>query len=72
MINLAKGEFGRVEMLHCHQWVNTSNVIDCFENIVYKRNYIFIEFDIEDFYPLITKHIILKAIEQDKTYTSFT
>ena len=37
-----------------------------------KRSCIFIQFDIEEFYPSITKHILLKAIEHAKLYTSIT
>ena len=35
-------------------------------------NYIFIQFDIEKFYPPITKHLMLKPIEHAKLYTSIT
>ena len=60
------------ETLHCNQWRNTSNVINWFQNITDKGNYIFIQFDIEEFYPSITKHVLLKAIEHAKLYTSIT
>ena len=60
------------EKLHCNQWRNTSNVIDWFQNITDKENYIFIQFDIEEFYHSITKHLLLKAIEHAKLYTSIT
>ena len=60
------------EKLHCNQWRNTSNVIDWFQNITDKENYIFIQFDIEEFYPSITKRLLLKAIEHAKLYTSIT
>ena len=33
-------------------------------------NCIFIQFDIEEFYPSITKQLLLKAIEHAKLYTS--
>ena len=59
------------EKLHCNQWKNTS-VIDWFQNITNKGNCIFIQFDIEEFYPSITKHLLLKAIEHAKLYTSIT
>ena len=35
------------EKLHCNQWRNTSVVIDWFQNIADKRNFIFIQFVIE-------------------------
>ena len=85
VINPAKRELGKIaniivenlnktvrEKLHCNQWRNTSNVIDWFQNITDKGNCIFIQFDIEEFYTLITKHLLLKAIEHTKLYTSIT
>ena len=85
LINPAKSELGKVaktiveninktvrKKLHCNQWRNTSNVIDWFQNITDKGNCIFIQFDIEEFYPSITKHLLLKAIEHAKLYTSIT
>ena len=70
LINPAKRELGKVakiiveninktvrEKLHCKQWRNTSNVIDCFQNITDKGSCIFIQFDIEEFYPSITKYL---------------
>ena len=85
LINPAKSELGKVaktiaeninktvrKKLHCNQWRNTSNVIDWFQNITDKGNCIFIQFDIEEFYPSITKHLQLKAIEHARVYTSIT
>ena len=85
VINPAKRELGKIaniivgnlnktvrEKLHCNQSRNTSNVIDWFQNITDKGNCIFIQFDIEEFYTLITKHLLLKAIEHTKLYTSIT
>ena len=60
------------EKLHCNQWINTSNVTDLLQNITDKGIYIFIQFDIEEFYPSITKHLLLKAIEHATLYTSTT
>ena len=60
------------EKLHCNQWRNASNVIDWFQNITDKENCILIQFDIEEFYPSITKHIMLKVIEHANLYTSIT
>ena len=54
LIKPAKSELGKIakiivenikivrEKLHCNQWGNKSNVIDWFQNIVDKVNYIFI------------------------------
>ena len=85
LINPAKNELGKVakiiveninktniEKLHCNCWRNTSNVIDWFQNIADKVNCIFIQFNIEEFYPLITKHLMLKVIEHAQLYTSIT
>ena len=85
LINAARNELGKVakiiveninktvrEKLHCKQWINTSNVIDWFQNITDKGNCIFIQFDIEEFYFSITNHLLLKAIEHVKLYTSIT
>ena len=85
LINPANRELGKVakiiveninksirENLHCNQWRNTSSVIDWFQNITDKGNCIFIQFDIEEFYPSITKHLLVKAIEYAKLYTSIT
>ena len=83
LINPAQSEPGKVakiiveiinktvrEKLHYNQWRNTSDVIDWFQNIVGKGNCIFIQFDTEEFYPSITKHLMLKAIEHAKLYIS--
>ena len=85
LINPAKSKLGKVakiiveninktvrEKLHCNQWRNTSNVIHWFQNITDKSNCIFTQFGIEEFYPSITKHLLLKAIEHAKLYTSIT
>ena len=85
LINPAKSELGKVakiiveninktvrEKLHCNQWRNTSNVIYWFQNITDKGNCMFIQFDIEEFYSSITKHLLLKAIEHAKLYPSIT
>ena len=58
------------EKLHYNQWRNKSNVLDWFQNIADKVNCIFIQFDIEEFYPSITKHLVLKSIEHAKLCTS--
>ena len=85
LINPAKTELEKVakiiveninktvrEKLHCNQWRNTSNLMDWFKNTTNKGNCIFIQFDIEEFYPSITKHLLVKAIEHAKLYTSIT
>ena len=49
-----------------------SSVIDWFQNINNKENCIFIQFDIEDSYHSITKHLLLIATEHAKLSTSIT
>ena len=51
--------------LHCNQWR-----INWFQNISEKENCIFIQTDVQEFYPSITKHLELKVIEHAKLYTS--
>ena len=51
------------------------NNIKCYRlvpNIADKGNCIFIQFDIEEFYLSIIKHLMLKAIEHAELYTSIT
>ena len=85
LINPAKNELGKVAKtiveninkivrgkLHCNQYRNTSNIINWFQNIADKGNCILIQFDIQEFYPSTTKHILLKVIEHAKLYTSIT
>ena len=45
-----------------NQWKNTSNVINCFNNIESKKDCSFIQFDIKEFYPSITEEILEEAI----------
>ena len=85
LINPAKSELGDVaktiaeninksirDKLHCNLWKNTSNIIDWFQNITDKGNCIFLQFDIEEIYPYLTKHLLQKAIQHTKLYTSIT
>ena len=85
LINPAKSELGEVakiivekinksvrEKLHCNQWRNTSNVMDWLQNITDKGKCIFTQFYIEEFYPSITTHLMLKVTEHAKLYTNIT
>ena len=55
------------------QWKNTSAVIRWFKNIPNPNNKLtFIEFDIVDYYPSITKDLFEKAIKWAKEYTNIT
>ena len=76
LINPAKSEVGKIskkileginqkikEKLKLNQWVNTKNTIDWFKNIDDKNKCSFIQFDIIEFYPSITRPIFEKALE---------
>ena len=47
-------------------------LLSILKNIADKRNCIFIQFDIEEFYPSITKQLKLKKIELNKLYSSIS
>ena len=48
--------------LQFNQWKNSGNVIDWFKTIENKNNYVFIKFDIAEFYPSISESILETAI----------
>ena len=50
------------------QWKNTSNVINWFNNIENKKDCSFIQFDVKEFYPLITEDILQEAISFPKSF----
>ena len=54
------------------QWKNSQEVIAWFNNIQQKRNKCFINFDIVEFYPSITKGHLVKALEFAKGLSNFT
>ena len=75
LLNPAKNELGRISKtildkinvnlrnsLHLHQWKNTQEVIDWFKGIGNKLCYKFTIFDIEDFYPSISKELLNDAL----------
>ena len=83
LINPAKSELGKVskiaieninvqvkETTRVHQWKNTNDVIKWFHNINDKPNCTFVQFDIEEFYPSISKDLVLKSIEYCKQFTT--
>ena len=49
-----------------NQWQKTSTVINWFKNIKNKEKCIFMQFDIQEFYPSISKELSLKAITYAK------
>ena len=60
------------QKLKFNQWKNTSDVISWFTKIEEKQNCTFIQFDIKEFYPSITKTIFEKALDFAKKHTSIT
>ena len=50
-----------------NQWQETSTLINWFKNIKNKKKCTFMQFDIEEFYPSISKELILKSITYAKT-----
>ena len=55
-----------------NQWQETSTVIQWFKNIKNKKKCIFMQFDIEEFYPSISKELLLKAITYAKTLVNIS
>ena len=53
-----------------NQWRNTSTVIKWFENLQNKQKRRFIKFDITDFYPSITEHLLERSIEYAKSFAT--
>ena len=75
LINPAKPELGKVSktviedinktvrnQTKVNQWHNTSDVINWFENIPNKNECTFVQFDIEEFYPSISKELLLNSL----------
>ena len=60
------------EKIKLKQWKSTDNVIKWFNKIKNKNRYTFIKFDIEKFYPSISKGLLLKSIEFAKKYAKIT
>ena len=54
------------------QWRETKKVIDWFQGIANKNKCKFLKFDIVDFYPSISKDILLKSIDFAKKYSKIT
>ena len=80
LINPTKNELGKIskktiehinqEILNkidVNQWKNTDNVINWFNNIEYKKDCTFIQFDLKNFYPSITEEILEEAISFAKS-----
>eukprot|EP00794_Sanderia_malayensis_P007476 gene7476-biopygen6026 len=85
LINPAKSEIGRIskqilEKINTtirtatalNQWKNTLSVINWFKKVENKQQHTFIIFDIESFYPSISKKLLSDAISFAKTYCNIT
>ena len=85
LINPCKSELGAVSKtildrinseirskLQFNQWKNTDDVIEWFQNIKNKEYYSFVQMDIKEFYPSITKTILDKALDFAKEHTQIT
>ena len=81
LIKPAKSEIGKISKLFIeninikvrslsavHQWKDTDAVINWFQNIQNKRKCIFMQFDIEEFYPSISKELLQKAINHASAF----
>ena len=53
-----------------NHWKNTSTAIKWFENLQNKQKRRFIKFDIPDFYPSITEHLLERFIEYAKKFAT--
>ena len=76
MINPTKSETGKVtklfvenmntkirELSSANKCQDSDTVISLFKNIKNKRKYIFMQFDMKEFYPWISKDQLLKVID---------
>ena len=85
LINPAKPELGKVSkffidkankdirnLTKVNQWHSTSDVIEWFKNIKDKQNCYFIQYDIEEFYPSISKELLIEALSHANNYTEIT
>ena len=83
LINPAKSEIGKIsghflqqlnskvrDLSSVNQWQET--VINWFKNMKSKKKLIFMQFDVEEFYPSISKELLLKAITYAKTLVSIS
>ena len=82
LINPSKSELGKVSKnilddinnglrskLNVDQWKNSASIINWFESINNKPNHTFISFDIVEFHPSITEHLLDQVIVWAKSLT---
>ena len=55
-----------------NQWEETNTAISYFENIKNRSKCIFMQFDIEEFYPSISKELFMKIITYAKTLVNIS
>ena len=85
LINPSKTELGRISKFiiqnivnsvkkanHCNLWENSYETIEWFRRIKNKSKATFIQFDIIDFYPSITKNILIDSINYARKYIDIT
>ena len=58
--------------LEINQWRSSKNVLKWFSSLKDKRSLKFLKFDVEQYYPSITKPLMEKAINFAKQYTSIS
>ena len=81
LINPAKSEIGKIskklleninksvrEATEVNQWHKSEDTIEWFKNIKSKKNCFFVQFDIEEFYPSITKELLTKSLNFAKRH----
>ena len=79
LLNPTKPELGRVakiilerinnnirEKTNAKQWRENLEIVNWFKKIQNKNEYVFIKFDVESFYPSISKKTLIKALEYAK------
>ena len=80
LINPSKSDIGKIsksildrgnenlrKKLQFNPWKKSENIIDWFKKIENKSNYVFIKFDIAEFYPSISETILRTAFTLQKT-----
>ena len=57
---------------HCNLWENSYETIEWFKGIKNKSKATFIQFDIIDFYPSITRNLLIDSINYARKYIDIT
>ena len=85
LLNPAKSDMGKVskqilarvvkdlrEKTKLKSWKNTPSVIEWFKKLKNKQKLSFVQFDIWEFYPSITKQVLINALNYAKDITKIT